>query len=87
MVDWDKVDCYQRKVGKIVTAGVDCNLRQIKLGMAWHYKKYSKEQSSSDQTAYATAEDVARTAKAGLWNDASPIAPWDFRAAGRQTQD
>jgi endonuclease YncB( thermonuclease family) len=87
VVDWDKVDRYQRKVGKILAAGVDCNLRQIKLGMAWHYKKYAKEQSSSDRATYAAAEDVALNARTGLWSDAAPIAPWDFRAASRQAQD
>jgi endonuclease YncB( thermonuclease family) len=87
VVDWDKVDRYQRKVGKILAAGVDCNLRQIKLGMAWHYKKYAKEQSSSDRATYAAAEDVALNARTGLWSDAAPIAPWDFRAAGSKEQE
>ncbi|MBS7806147.1 thermonuclease family protein [Variovorax sp. PCZ-1] len=86
VVDWDKVDRYERKVGKILVAGVDCNLRQIKLGMAWHYKKYANEQSQADRAAYAAAEDVARGARTGLWSNAAPVAPWDFRAASKSGQ-
>jgi hypothetical protein len=44
-VEWDKVDRYGRKVGKVLLAGLDSNLVQIKRGLAWHYKKYELEQS------------------------------------------
>ena len=37
-VEWDKVDRYGRKVGKVLLGGLDCNLEQIKRGLAWHYK-------------------------------------------------
>ena len=37
-VEWVKVDKYGRKVGKVLLAGLDCNLVQIKRGLAWHYK-------------------------------------------------
>ena len=43
-VEWDKVDRYGRKVGKVLLAGLDCNLVQIKRGLAWHYKQYQREQ-------------------------------------------
>lgn len=33
-VETTKSDRYGRKVGKVMVDGVDCNLRQIKLGMA-----------------------------------------------------
>ena len=28
---------------------------------------------------YAEAEDTARAAQAGLWRDAAPVSPWEFR--------
>lgn len=31
---------------------VDCNLRQIDLGLAWHYKKHMKEQLLYDRLIY-----------------------------------
>ncbi|MEZ0318115.1 MAG: thermonuclease family protein [Methylophilaceae bacterium] len=42
-IDGNKKDPYGRIVGKVLVNGTDCNLRQIKLGMAWHYKKYENE--------------------------------------------
>jgi endonuclease YncB( thermonuclease family) len=78
-VDWNKKDAYGRTVGKILVAGTDANLAQIQAGMAWHYKKYQNEQSSSDRASYSQAEDSARTHRTGLWADPNPIPPSDFR--------
>jgi endonuclease YncB( thermonuclease family) len=79
VVEWVKVDRYGRKVGKVLLDGLDCNLTQIRRGLAWHYKQYQREQSPTDQHTYAAAEIVARTARVGLWRDADPMPPWDFR--------
>ena len=78
-VEWDKVDRYGRKVGKVILGSQDANLRQIQLGLAWHYKAYAQEQSPADRKAYAEAELVAKAAKLGLWKDAAPEPPWEFR--------
>ena len=71
-VEWDKVDRYGRKVGKVLLNGLDSNLVQIKRGLAWHYKQYEREQSPADRQSYAAAEAEARAAKLGLWRDAAP---------------
>ena len=86
-VEWDKVDRYGRKVGKVLLAGMDSNLVQIKRGLAWHYKQYEREQSPADRQSYAAAEAEARAAKLGLWRDAEPTPPWEFRRKGRNSQD
>ena len=52
--------------------------------MAWHYNKYQKEQSESDRLLYSDAEDEAREAKRGLWQDPYAVAPWEYRAARRK---
>lgn len=78
-VDTTKQDKYGRTVGKILVGGVDANLEQIKSGLAWHYKKYESEQPQRDRIGYAQAEIDARSKKSGLWSDAAPVAPWDFR--------
>ena len=86
-VEWDKVDRYGRKVGKVRVGGLDSNLVQVKRGLAWHYKKYEREQSPADRQSYAAAEVEARAAKLGLWRDAEPTPPWEFRRKGRNSQD
>ena len=81
-VEWIKVDRYGRKVGKVLLAGLDCNLEQIKHGLAWHYKQYQREQLPTDQKSYAAAEIEARAAKLGLWRDVEPVPPWKWRKKG-----
>lgn len=78
-VEWNKTDKYGRIVGKVLVNDQDANLRQVSAGLAWHYKQYEKEQSLADRMSYAQAEADARTRKAGLWFDAAPVPPWEFR--------
>lgn len=83
VVDWAKRDRYGRIVGKVMVDGRDACLDQVISGMAWHYKKYQGEQSPEDRAAYAAGEVTARAAKAGLWSDPAPAAPWDWRRETR----
>lgn len=78
-VEYSKQDRYGRTVGKILVNGTDANLEQVKAGMAWHYKQYQKEQSPDDRASYAEAELQARAGHKGLWIDAEPTPPWDWR--------
>lgn len=79
VVEGEKNDRYGRLVGKVLVNGLDANLAQIQAGMAWHYKLYQREQSEKDRQTYSAAEDAARAPHIGLWTDAAPQAPWDFR--------
>ncbi|MFV7791277.1 thermonuclease family protein [Aliarcobacter lanthieri] len=76
-VEYKTKDKYKRILGTIYYNNIDINLQQVKDGYAWVYKKYSKNQD------YYNAEKLARENKKGLWNDKSPIAPWEFRALKR----
>ena len=78
-VEWVKADRYGRKLGKVLLVGLDCNLVQVKRGLTWHYKAYEREQPAIDRLAYADAEIEAKAAKRGLWADAGPVLPWEFR--------
>ena len=69
-----KTDRNKRLIAELVLEnGVNVNKTLVKNGLAWHFKKYSKDQS------YAKLEIVARNKKAGLWRDTESIAPWDWR--------
>ena len=70
---------YQEKWGRYaakvyLAEGRDVGLLMLQAGMAWHNVNYDKT------PAYAAAEKAARKAKKGLWADAHPVAPWDFRS-------
>jgi len=86
ILEGDKIDRYGRTVAKILLNGRDVNLAQIAAGMAWHYKKYEREQSSNDRMLYGAEELNARAARRGLWEDPQPVAPWDWRAEKRMTE-
>lgn len=71
-------DRYGRTLGRVRVAGRDVNLGQVKAGLAWWYAQYSPK--AFDIQA---AELAARKARVGLWVDVGPVAPWEFRKAGR----
>jgi endonuclease YncB( thermonuclease family) len=83
MVETDKRDKYKREVGKVLVGGMDANLEQVSRGFAWHYKAYYREQSTNDRKLYSAAENEGRAARRGLWADADPMPPWEFRHGGQ----
>ncbi|TFZ03373.1 thermonuclease family protein [Ramlibacter rhizophilus] len=78
-VERGKTDRYGRVVGKVTVGRVDCGLRQIQSGLAWHYKAYEQEQSRTDRVIYAEAEVQARASRRAIWSQHAPEAPWTFR--------
>lgn len=71
-------DNYGRMIGRVYVGETDVSLELVRAGLAWHYKKYSKETLLSD------AEVVARRNRTGLWSDHNPIPPWSYRHRGKQ---
>lgn len=71
-------DRYGRLLAEVVLPdGRSLNRELVAAGMAWHYARYS------DDETLAKAERAARKARVGIWSEADPVAPWSFRAAGR----
>lgn len=67
-------DKYGRVIADLVFSdGRILNQELVKAGMAWWYRKYSND------NRLASLEHEARTRRLGLWADAEPIAPWEFR--------
>jgi endonuclease YncB( thermonuclease family) len=99
VVTWHKLDRYGRLVGRVgltvpgACGRPDCarvedvGLAQVESGLAWHYRQYQNEQSPEERGRYALAEQEARTKREGLWRDARPVPPWEYRngyRAGRE---
>lgn len=78
--------CVVLEQGRAGSSGYDVGLQQIKDGMAWWFKRYASEQTPENRAAYEEAEREAREAKRGLWRDAHPVAPWEFRAQQRESK-
>jgi micrococcal nuclease len=67
---------YNREVCRIVKDGQDINLELVRKGYAWAYRHYLKRPYASE---YIEAESEARSRRLGLWHDANPTPPWEFR--------
>lgn len=80
-----KRDRYGREVCSIYVEAHDVGLEQVRGGYAWWYREYAREQSVEDRKVYEAAESEARGARRGLWRDAAPVAPWDWRRQARGT--
>lgn len=71
-------DRYGRLLAEVVLPdGRSLNRELVSAGMAWHYARYSDDES------LAKAEREARKARVGIWSEADPVAPWSYRAASR----
>jgi len=66
-------DRYGRWIARMQVDGVDVNRRLVATGNAWHYSDYSRD------AALETLQDQARSQRLGLWAQADPVPPWDFR--------
>ncbi len=86
-------DRYGRKVCSVWVAPVsaptgpptlDAGLAMVRLGMAWWYRAYAREQRPEARGQYESAEHEARAKRVGLWHDPDPMTPWDWRVANRR---
>ena len=66
-------DRYGRTIAWVYVNGTCLNEELLKAGLAWHYKRYSKEKNLS------LLEERARVMKIGLWSDPHSIPPWEWR--------
>ena len=72
-IDSQAVDQYGRVVALISVDGLNVNEEQVKRGMAWDYSHYH-----SDKT-YVELQRSARQEQRGLWAQANPQTPWQWR--------
>ncbi len=74
-------DKYGRLVAIIRIDGQNANQEQVRRGMAWVYVHYAH---SADMLV---SERQARDAQRGLWSQANPVAPWDWRRQQKAGND
>lgn len=60
---------YSRIVGKVIINETDIKLKEIRLGMAWSFKRYQNEHPKLDRQDYATTQEYAKKERQGLWAD------------------
>ncbi|HUT23729.1 MAG TPA: thermonuclease family protein, partial [Sumerlaeia bacterium] len=71
-------DRWGRTVGELTLPdGRNLNRELVREGLAWWYSAYAP----GDKTL-RTLDSAARAERRGLWADAEPIPPWEFRRDG-----
>lgn len=68
-------------VGQVLCGDMDVGAQMIRDGVAWYDKSDEQRLSESEQRIYASSQAAARNERRGLWQDESPMSPWDFRKA------
>lgn len=67
-------DRYGRTLAHVLLPdGRNLNHELLKAGLAWWFRKYSKDSYLQE------LENEARLAMRGLWADPEPVAPWEWR--------
>ena len=71
-------DRYGRTIATIEIEGDELGHRLVAEGLAWHYVQFNND------PLLAAAEQKARAARRGLWADAKPVPPWEWRASEKR---
>ncbi len=67
------VDKYGRTVALLSIDGLNVNEEQVRRGMAWQYSHYFRN------PRYIALQAEAQKAGRGLWAQAHPVKPWQWR--------
>ena len=61
------------EISNLHAVGRFVNGEMVKAGLAWRYEEHDQ------QNEFGTLEEEARTSRRGLWVDAHPVPPWEWR--------
>ncbi len=79
-IEFSQLDS-DRVIGKVICNQRDIGLQVIRDGVAWHDKTNGQSLSEVERSVYAEAEQLARNESRGLWQEGTPMPPWEWRRA------
>jgi len=68
-------------VGQVLMGDTDIGAQMIRDGVAWYDKSEERMLTETERKVYQLSMDAARNEHRGLWQDAAPVAPWDYHKA------
>ena len=71
-------DRYGRVVANVHVGSTHVNRELVAKGLAWRYVQYDKKGD------FTQVEQAAKTARKGLWGDANPVPPWEWRKGEKE---
>ena len=74
----ETIDRYGRTVGRPYVGDLDVSAEMIRIGAAWAYRQYLRDEG------LLTLEAEAKDAKRGVWglSETQNVAPWEWRRSG-----
>jgi len=79
-LDIKDMDRYGRVDAYVFVGSLNVNLEQVKRGLAWAYTEYLDRPYISE---FYEVEKKARSKELGLWRQANPTPPWEWRKIKR----
>jgi endonuclease YncB( thermonuclease family) len=64
-------------LGRVVAGETDVCAQMLRDGVAWFDN--TSRLNEAERETYILSERAARSEKRGLWEDATPVAPWEFK--------
>ena len=74
------VDQYGRAVAILRKDLQEINTEMVRSGAAWHYEQYA-----AGETGLANAQQEAKKARVGIWQNNDPVPPWDYRKQNKNS--
>ena len=68
-------------IGDVWLGQMNIGLQMVRDGVAWRNDSSDASLSDTGVALYQASESAARAERRGLWRDANPVAPWEFRRA------
>lgn len=68
-------------VGQVLLDERDISAQMIRDGVAWYDKSDASNITEPERQLYEASMEAARSERRGLWQDETPVSPWDFRKA------
>ncbi|MBI1174947.1 MAG: nuclease (SNase) [Sideroxydans sp.] len=80
-VDTLALDKYGRTVALLEVDGMSVNEEMVRRGLAWEYSHFHSDRH------YIALQAAAQQAKRGLWRQANPMPPWQWRKQHTDERD
>lgn len=68
-------------IGQVLLGDMDVGAQMIRDGVGWYNKADERMLSELERQVYAQSQEAAHRERRGLWQEESPVAPWNFQTA------
>jgi len=66
-------------VGQVLLENMDVGAQMLRDGVGWYNKTDETLLDEIERQVYQKSQEAARNERRGLWQEDSPVAPWDYR--------